>query len=139
MKIHTSKEKIKKEIEDIIQKKEEIIFAYLFGSLIDEEKFNDIDIGIYLNEDKTGKNDPFYEIELSNQLEELIKIPVDIIRLNSISDVSDAVVYRATQGILIKNIDDNLRTNFITTCWKKYWDYKQLLQEYLLEMKSGNN
>jgi len=135
MKILSPKEGIRKKIEKIIQAREEILFAYLFGSFIEEKKFNDIDLGIYLNENIKRENSTFYEIELSNQLEEILNIPVDIIRLNS---TSDAIVYRATQGQLIKNSDDNFRINFITTSWKKYWDYKILIQEYLLEMKSGN-
>lgn len=135
MKILNPKEEIRKKIEKIIQSREEIVFAYLFGSSIEEKKFNDIDLGIYLNENIKRENSTFYEIELSNQLEEILNIPVDIIRLNS---TSDAIVYRATQGQLIKNSDDNFRINFITTSWKKYWDYKILIQEYLLEMKSGN-
>lgn len=129
------KEKIKNKIEDIIQKKEEILFAYLFGSFVDEETFNDIDVGIYLDKNIKDKYGTFYEIELSNQIEEKLKIPVDIINLNV---APESIVFRATQGQLIKNNDDNLRINFITTCWKKYWDYKILIQEHLLEMKSGN-
>jgi len=93
-----------------------------------------IDIAIYVD-DKNETNDVFYEINLSNRLEEIIKIPIDIVRLNNASDV---LIYRATQGILIKNIDDNLRINFITTSWKKYWDFQKLLKEHLLELKSGN-
>lgn len=135
MKILNLKEKIKKKIEKMIQEREEIIFAYLFGSFIDEEKFNDVDIGIYINENSVKTNNSFYEIELANQLEEILNIPVDIINLNS---TSESVVYRATQGQLIKNTDDNFRINFITTSWKKYWDYKILIKEYLSEMKSGN-
>ena len=93
-----------------------------------------IDIAIYVD-DKNETNDVFYEINLSNRLEEIIKIPIDIVRLNNASDV---LIYRATQGNLIKNVDDNLRINFITTSWKKYWDFQKLLKEHLLELKSGN-
>ncbi len=126
------KDKIIKKLEKEINSHKEIIFAYIFGSFAEIENtssFNDIDIAIYIDEIK----DVFYEINLSNKLENLIKIPVDIIRLNTASDV---LIYRATQGILIKNIDDNLRINFITTSWKKYWDFQKLIKEHLLELKS---
>jgi len=137
MKTLTIKDKIKKQIEKEIKSRKEIIFAYIFGSFAEIEQtssFNDIDIAIYIDE-KNEIKDVFYEINLSNKLEEMVKIPVDIIRLNNASDV---LIYRATQGILIKNIDDNLRINFITTSWKKYWDFQKLLKEHLLELKSGN-
>jgi predicted nucleotidyltransferase len=139
MKTLTIKDKIKKQIEKEINSRKEIIFAYIFGSFADIKhtssySYNDIDIAIYIDE-KNEIKDVFYEINLSNKLEEMVKIPVDIIRLNNASDV---LIYRATQGILIKNIDDNLRINFITTSWKKYWDFQKLLKEHLLELKSGN-
>ena len=137
MKTLTIKDKIKKQIEKEINSRKEIIFAYIFGSFAEIEQtssFNDIDIAIYIDE-KNEIKDVFYEINLSNKLEEMVKIPVDIIRLNNASDV---LIYRATKGILIKNIDDNLRINFITTSWKKYWDFQKLLKEHLLELKSGN-
>ncbi len=135
MKAPTIKDKIRKLLEKAINSHKEIIFAYIFGSFAEIENtssFNDIDIAIYIDE-KNEINDVFYEINLSNQLENLIKVPVDIIRLNTASDV---LIYRATQGILIKNIDDNLRINFITTSWKKYWDFQKLIKEHLLELKS---
>ena len=137
MKTLTIKDKIKKQIEKEIKSRKEIIFAYIFGSFAEIEQtssFNDIDIAIYIDE-KNEIKDVFYEINLSNKLEEMVKIPVDIIRLNNASDV---LIYRATQGNLIKNVDDNLRINFITTSWKKYWDFQKLLKEHLLELKSGN-
>ncbi|MFZ2330848.1 MAG: nucleotidyltransferase domain-containing protein [Atribacterota bacterium] len=135
MKAPTIKYKIRKLIKKALNSHKEIIFAYIFGSFAEIENtssFNDIDIAIYIDE-KNEINDVFYEINLSNKLENLIKVPVDIIRLNTASDV---LIYRATQGILIKNVDDNLRINFITTSWKKYWDFQKLIEEHLLELKS---
>jgi uncharacterized protein len=129
------KDKIIKKINNFIQNQNEIIFAYIFGSFIEEEKFHDIDIAIYVNEKKTSSKSTFYEIELSNQIESITSIPIDIIRLNS---APDAIVYRATKGLLIKNDNDNLRINYITACWKKYWDYQNIVQEYLSELKNGN-
>ena len=76
-----------------------------------------------------------YEVELSNQLEEVIRIPVDVIILNR---ASDPILYRASQGILVKNSDDNMRINFITSHWKEYWDFKGKMQEHIGELKYGS-
>ncbi|MBP8718621.1 MAG: nucleotidyltransferase domain-containing protein [Candidatus Atribacteria bacterium] len=135
MKNLITKKEIKEKIEEIIQSRKEIVFAYIFGSFKEKENFNDIDLGVYLDESIKEANNIFYEIELSNQIEEKIKIPVDIIKLNS---ASDPVAFIVTQGILIKNIDDNLRTNFVTASWKRYWDYQKLIQEYIREIKSDS-
>jgi len=131
----SKKDKIIKKIKNLVQNQDEIIFAYIFGSFIEEENFHDIDIAIYLNENKTSAKSTFYEIELSNQIENITSIPIDIIRLNS---ALDAIVYRASKGLLIKNSNDNLRVNYITTCWKKYWDYQKIIQEYMSELKNGS-
>ena len=131
----SKKDKIIKKIKNLVQNQDEIIFAYIFGSFIEEENFHDIDIAIYLNENKTSSKSTFYEIELSNQIENITSIPIDIIRLNS---ALDAIVYRASKGLLIKNTNDNLRVNYITTCWKKYWDYQKIIQEYMSELKNGS-
>ncbi len=80
-----------------------------------------MDVAIYVNENSIPTKEVFYEIELSNQLEEIIKISIDVVMLNR---ASDTVLYKASKGILINNSDDNIRTNFITTHWKIYWDFK---------------
>jgi len=135
MEISVYKKELIKKIENFIKRHKGITFAYIFGSFIEDETFNDVDIAIYVDKKIIPAEKIFYEIELSNQLEEIIKIPVDVIRLNL---ASDPILYRATKGILIKNNDDNIRTNFITIHWKKYWDFKDKIQEHMAEMKYGS-
>jgi len=135
MKISTSKKEWIKKIEDFLKSHQEIIFAYIFGSFTEGKTFKDLDLAIYVEEkDPTLKN-IFYEVELSKHLEEIIRIPVDIIILNK---ASNSILYRASQGILIKNSDDNRRVNFITTHWKQYWDFQGKMQEHIREVKYGS-
>ena len=70
---------------------------------------------------------------MSNQLEEIIKTPVDVIVRNR---TSDFVLYRVSKGILIKNINDDLRINFITAHWKSYLDFRNKIHEHVEEMKA---
>lgn len=135
MEISAYKKEVINKIENFIKSQEGIIFAYIFGSFIEDEIFNDVDIAIYVDKNIIPTEKIFYEIELSNQLEEIIKIPVDVIRLNL---ASNPILYRASKGILIKNNDDNIRINFITIHWKKYWDFKGKIQEHVAEMKYGS-
>ena len=129
----TRKEVIKK-IEGFLKNRGEIVFAYLFGSFVEEEIFNDLDVGIYVDENSNLARGIFYEIELSNELEEIIRIPVDIIVLNKASHL---MVYRTSKGVLIKNDDDNVRADIITKHWRIYWDFQSKIQEHVLEMKHG--
>lgn len=133
MRNNLNKKEVLEKIENVIKSHEEIIFAYIFGSFIENETFNDIDLAIYIDENNISTKEIFYEIELSNQVEEIIKIPVDVIVLNR---TSDFVLYRVSKGILIKNSDDDMRINFITTHWKSYLDYRNKIHEHVEEMKA---
>ncbi|MCK5852545.1 hypothetical protein KAH27_05890 [bacterium] len=121
-------------VQVILKGHEEIVFAYLFGSFIEEEVFNDLDIAIFLNAAKILNKSPFYEIELSNQIEEVINIPTDIILLNT---APDYIINRVSKGRIIKNAADNKRVEFITNHWKLYWDFNNKIQEHVLELKHG--
>ena len=127
-----NKKEITEKIKRFLENRKEIIFAYIFGSFVENESFNDIDLAIYIDKAYDLSKNLFYEVELSNQLEKLIKKSTDIIVLNHSNDI---ILNRATKGLLVKNSNDNLRVNFITTGWKKYWDFKGKLQEHSKEMK----
>lgn len=135
MEMSVDKKDITKKIAGFVRDHEEIIFAYIFGSFIEDEVFNDVDVAIYVNEDDIPAKGIFYEIELSKHLEEIIEIPVDMVKLNK---SSDSILYRASKGLLIKNSDDNKRINFLTMHWKKYWDFKSKIREHMVEMKRGS-
>ncbi|MFQ6071745.1 MAG: nucleotidyltransferase domain-containing protein [Methanosarcinales archaeon] len=121
-----------KKIESFLQNREEILFSYIFGSFSENEFFNDIDLALYVDEKNQITKNPWYEIELSNSLEEILEIPVDIINLNR---ASDALVYRASKGILVKN--NEMRLNYLITRWKKFFDFKPKIQEYIKVIKNG--
>lgn len=128
-----NKKEVMEKIESFIKSHDEIIFAYIFGSFVENETFNDIDLAIYTDENNISTKEIFYAVELSNQLEKNIKIPVDVIVLNK---TSDFLLHRISKGILIKNSDDNMRINFITTHWKRYWDFRNKIYEHVEEMKA---
>lgn len=107
-----------------LQKKEEIIFAYIFGSFIDSEIdfFRDIDIGIYIDENIIFE-DQFidYSVNLSLAIEGLIrKYPVDIIILNN---APLSLAYRIIQSRLLLSKDEDLWVDYITKTLSMYNDH----------------
>jgi predicted nucleotidyltransferase len=40
-----------RQTKSFLKNREEITFAYLFGSFVDDQTFNDVDIAIYVNDD----------------------------------------------------------------------------------------
>jgi hypothetical protein len=47
-----NKVEIQKSIQHSLERKNEIVFAYLFGSYAEEDTYNDIDLGIYIDPQK---------------------------------------------------------------------------------------
>ena len=63
-----NKKEVIEEIKNFIESRAEIIFAYIFGSFVENETFNDIDLAIYIDENIISTRKIFYEIELSNHV-----------------------------------------------------------------------
>ncbi len=112
-------------ISELISNDSDILFAYIFGSFVQNEAFSDIDIGIYLK----GKANIKKEFDLENELEGALKLPVDV---RTINNAPISFVYNILNDkILIK--DDEKRVNFEGQALKSYFDYVHLLDEYLKE------
>ena len=131
---------LKKEIEEkirvFLRDRQEIIFAYIFGSFSKSDAFNDIDLAIYIDNHKLLKDDAtFYEVELSIDMEKIIKIPVDVVILNK---ASPQIVSIASRGVLVKDEDEGIRVDFITLNWKKYWELQAKVKEHIQALKDEN-
>jgi len=112
-------------ISELISNDSDILFAYIFGSFVQNEAFSDIDIGIYLK----GKANIKKEFDLENELEGALKLPVDV---RTINNAPISFVYNILNDkILIK--DDEKRADFEGQALKNYFDYVHLLDEYLKE------
>lgn len=72
------KHEIENNIKELLLKDENIIFAYIYGSFVNEDLFRDIDIGIYLKDIKEEKVFD-YEFEISYEISEKLNIDIEII------------------------------------------------------------
>ncbi|MBC7218376.1 MAG: nucleotidyltransferase domain-containing protein [Candidatus Caldatribacterium sp.] len=113
---------------------EEIVFAYLFGSFAEGSSYRDIDIAVYCDDKSPLVHAPLYDVELSRELENVLRIPVDVVVLNN---APDYIVYRASRGILVKDTNENLRFDFLLPRLKKYLDFQELLKKYTQEFKDA--
>ncbi len=131
------KEEIISAFKDKLEKYNEIIFAYIFGSFIDNETpfFRDIDIGIYVKEDVVlQKQFIDYAINLSLELESLFKrYPVDVVVMNN---APLSLLFKITQGELLFVRDEGLWSDFVTKAWSLYHDHAITSREILKDMVS---
>lgn len=125
------KEETIEKIKALLEKRKEIIFAYIFGSYISEENFNDIDIGVYLRDIKDDPVD--YSISLSVDLEKKTKKEIDVKVINSLPL---SLKYHITKGLLLFTKDKTLHENFVCTVWKEYIDFKYFTDLYIKELKN---
>lgn len=108
-----------------------IIFAYVHGSFLEQENFNDIDIAVYLDNKTEANSDPAgLEISLSLELESRIQHPIDVKFLNA---APLSFRYHATKGRLILSRDENTREEFLCRTWSAYFDFMPVSKIYLQE------
>ena len=129
---------IEKTIVKYLRGKEEIFFAYIFGSLARKtsNRLSDIDIAIYID-DKKIDNSKFrygYQAEVMTDLIGLLKTrKVDLVILNSAPPLlKHRVIYF---GELIYSIDEKERIRFQVDTINRYIDYKMLQRKTLTKRK----
>jgi len=122
---------IQDSIKQLLARKNEIVFAYLFGSFVGEVTYNDIDVAIYIDPKKYKKilaSKIAYDIKLALEIEKETKNTVDLIIINN---APDHLIYSISAGLLIVNRHDDLRVDFITQSWARYFDFKYQRDMYL--------
>jgi len=104
-------------LREILSQREEIIFAYLFGSLVEGESFHDVDVAIY-----GEKAFSLYQLfELVNLLESEIGYPIDLIDMRR-ADLG-LKMHIFSKELLLFSRDEELRTDLMEECARKYPEY----------------
>ena len=117
------------ELKSYFIKRKEIIFAYIFGSLVKKtaNKLSDIDIAIFINKEDVNEKDYRYGYQaeiLTDLMQELKTDKVDLVILNSAGIlIKHRVIYF---GKLIYCTDEKERVKFQVETINKYMDYKML-------------
>jgi len=112
---------------------EEIVAAYLYGSLAANLPFSDIDLGVLTknNLDQALK----FELDLENRLEKIVKYSVDVRVLNGapLSFCQNVIRHRK----VILDRDPNLRADFEGQILKQYFDFVYFQRQYLQEVANA--
>lgn len=125
-----NRDKIIENLKSYTSSKDKIVFAYLFGSLARGESGgnSDIDLGMYLIPD-CQENFFALKLEYKNELEQILKKPVDIVIMNDAPPLLNHQIFR--DGILLKNQDQKILTNFRVRNFHFYQDQKTIMGMYL--------
>lgn len=121
-------------IKGIIDPKEYIKFAYIFGSYAEnrEKKDSDIDIGLFLS--GIGEENFFtIKIEIQLEIQEIIKKTVDVVIMNTAPPLLNHEIFK--NGIIIKNDDPALLSQFRAKNFYYYLDQMYIINSYLKSVK----
>lgn len=108
---------------DCLIKNKNIAFTYVFGSFVKGDKFNDIDIAIFLFENKLNT---FEYLNLKRELMDISGVEVDIVILNEANPMIKHEVFK--NGVRIfsrrKELESNFRVHslFEHEDMKRYYD-----------------
>ena len=118
---------IRQRITEFFSSKEEVLFVYLFGSVITKEKFRDIDIAIYMD----LMPDLLSQGKLQSALDSLIEYKVDLVLLNELPSKNPAFVYNiVTTGELLINKDKSVHTEYKSKALQYYFDTAYLRNQF---------
>jgi predicted nucleotidyltransferase len=120
---------IVKVLKEKLNEQEHVVFAYLFGSSLDLERFRDVDVGVFLARERYTPESTI-DLELSSRLQKVLACPVDVIIMNR---APDHLIHQISKGELLLDRDVDLRVDFITSSWKRYFDLQPKRREYLKE------
>ena len=115
-------EKIVKRISGIMEERSEVVFAYLFGSKMNNKVRygSDLDIGIYFN-----NNPDLLTIgELVVKLEDETKQKIDLVKLNHLDKINPSLAYSVLDtGVLICNKNDKTIHEFKSSVIINFLDF----------------
>jgi predicted nucleotidyltransferase len=122
--------KLKKKIGEVLERRREIIAAYLYGSTVKgyEGKGSDIDVGLLLREDFEA--DVLYPARIAGEIREGCNLDqeVDVRILNMMPCRFLHQVIK--EGEVILSADDEKRVKFETSVIDKYMDLKPFYDQY---------
>ena len=110
-----------------------IIFAYVYGSILDSTSVHDVDVGLYLDDSQLSRQSEILDT-LTDRVVAAIALPVDVRILNA-APVS--FLFHVFRGCLLLSRDEGLLTDFLENVPRQYLDIAPLLRQATKEAFSS--
>ncbi len=128
------RKRVKELIKHELASMEEVRFAFLFGSFVDDSDegplpFHDIDLGIYLS-GLEEKESLYYAFDLMDRLSSLAGVKVDVRVLNY---APVTFLFHVVRGELLIDKDEDSRCAFTERVVRHYLDMEPLLHRAIKE------
>lgn len=124
------KEKVLRQLEGFLRKRPVVLFAYAFGSFIKSQRFEDLDLAVYLKNSGERK-----VLGLEREIEELLHLPVEISLLNKAPLSFAFRIVKEGRPIFVR--DNEARCDFEGRIRVLYFDFLPFYQRYYKEVVLG--
>lgn len=122
---HNTRQSIVDRLAGELAKAPEIVFAYVYGSVLDSELIHDVDVGLYVDDLHLPRRSEVLGT-LSNRLSAAVELPVDVRLLNA-APVS--FLFHVLRGRLLLSRDEEFLTNLLEDVPRRYLDIAPLLRQ----------
>jgi len=110
----------------------EILFAILYGSAVEERRFRDLDIGLFVDRALVPPSaDLDYAFTLTDELEKTAPCSVDV---RVINEAPLSFRYNVSRGIPLIVHDRQAFVRFLERTWDAFLDFRPLAMQYLKEL-----
>lgn len=115
----------------VLENESDILFAYLFGSFAKgtQNENSDIDIAVYLIDEKILEKYPLYPSRLSINIENILdkkKVDVRVLNGSTLRFRNQVLMH----GKLLHSKDEKKRIEFETSSLAQYYDFKPHIDRY---------
>jgi len=125
------KHRLLQRIATCLKGREEIAFAYLHGSFLQEGPFKDVDLAVYINDEAIDSDFFLYEVQLEGFLRPFISFPVDVRVINR-APLSFKYSVLKNGYLLVENVPST-RCDFEEYTLDRYFDFAPFRKRYLKE------
>jgi len=134
----TSREKahVTSALRDLLESREEVLFAYLHGSFVNGSRFRDIDVAVYLDHARwTRRASLQYQVTLTKDLSRALRLPVDVTVLNV---APLGLRHNAVSGRILLCREDRTRVHFADGVCRHYEQIRRTARHALFTLLWGH-
>ena len=127
------KQKWMTRLQQHLQGRPEIVFAILYGSAAEGERFRDLDIGLFVKRTIVPPAHDFdYAFDLAETLQPLLPVPVDV---HVINDAPLIFRYNVSRGVPLLVNDEESFIAFLTRTWDDFFDFQPVAMQYMRDLR----
>ncbi len=109
----------------------EILFAYLFGSVIESDRFRDVDVAVFVEPEKAPEDWLTYVLRLTADIEQAVGYRADVVLMNN---APDHLIHSIAKGILLIDRDEEFRSDWIERSLSRHFDYQPTRRRAVAEL-----